>query len=237
MKKIPLFLFVLISLTSCEEESSISYSEVNFTSEEFAVIEVNIPKIDGSSNVANKINSTIETFVANAIELNEEDNQAASIKDAILSFDNDYKTFTEELLETSQPWEAFVDGEVTYNSSEIISIAINTYLNTGGAHGNSVISFLNFNPSNGDRYRYEDVVDHLESLKSLVEKHFKKAIEEETDSTDTLRDYPFKLPETLGFSEDGIIIVYNQHELEDFSLKMLEFTIPYEEAKEFLTVY
>ena len=131
----------------------------------------------------------------------------------------------------------FVDGEVTHQSSEVISIALNTYKNTGGAHGNSIISFLNFNPLDGALYTKEDVLEYMDDLKILVKKHFQKAVEEETESGIELEKGSFKLPETIGFSEEGIICVYNQHELEAYSLKMLEFTIPFNEVSKYLLIY
>jgi len=236
MKKIVFFSLALLGLISCSEESSLVFFEDNFTMEENTIIEVNIPKVVGTSAEANTINSRLEDYVLDALLLNKNTTSVSTIKQAAENFDTEFLSFSKNLAEDSQPWEAFIDGEVTFESSEIISIALNTYLNTGGVHGNSVISFLNFNPSNGEVYDYEDISDQLDNLRSLVEKHFIKAFEEETDSMDSLSGYKVNLPESLGFSEDGLIIVYNQHELEDFSLKMLEFTIPYSEVNDYLNL-
>ncbi len=236
MKKIVFFLIASIALISCSEESSLVFFEDNFTMEENAIIEVNIPKAEGTSEVANTINSRLEDYVINALDINKNTTSAPTIKQAAENFNVEFMSFSKTLDDSAQPWEAFIDGEITLESSEIISIALNTYLNTGGVHGNSVISFLNFDPSNGEVYDYEDISDQLDNLISLVDKHFKKAIEEETDSTDSLSNYKVNLPESLGFSEDGLVVVYNQHELEDFSLKMLEFTIPYSEVTDFLNL-
>ena len=72
MKKILIFIFVL-SLFSCEGEvAPISFSEENFTSEEFAIIEVNIPKASDNTEVSKKINATLDAFVVDQINLENE---------------------------------------------------------------------------------------------------------------------------------------------------------------------
>jgi len=236
MKKILFFSIAMIALISCSEESSLVFFEDNFTLEENAIIEVNIPQAEGNSEEANNINSHLEAYVLNALVIDKSTISASSIKEAAENFNAEFMSFSNKLDENTQPWEAFIDGEITLESSEIISIALNTYLNTGGVHGNSVISFLNFDPATGEVFDYEDISDQLDDLRSLIDTHFKKAFEEETNSTDSLSNYKVNLPESLGFSEDGLVIVYNQHELEDFSLKMLEFTIPFSEVTNFLNL-
>lgn len=233
LKNIGYIIFLLTAI-SCSEDIELTFIEDNFTLEEFAIIEVNFPKAEGNSDISNKINTTIRGFVAKSIDLSEHIDPAVSIRQAASNFDNEYKLFAQKFTEVAQPWEAFVDGEVTYNSPEVISIAMNTYLNTGGAHGNSIISFLNFNPSTGELYTKDDVINYLDKFHELVEKHFKKTIKEVSNSDDN--SIPFKLPETIGFSEEGIIIVYNRHELEAYSKNMLEFTIPYNEVSKLLHI-
>ena len=44
----------------------------------------------------------------------------------------------------------------------------------------------------------------------------------------------FQLPESIGFSDEGVIVLYNTYELASYSQGITEFTIPYEEANSFL---
>ncbi len=237
MKKITILLLVFITVSSCKKEEPLTFSETNFTSEEHAIIEVNIPKFEGNPEVARTMNNAIESFVVKTLSNEEYAIQVASIKEASEAFDSEYIKFSKEFSEASPPWEVFIDGEVTYQSSEIISVAINSYTNTGGAHGNSVISFLNFNPSSGKTYRKENLLSSSNNFKAIVEKYFKKEIEEMEDvgSYDFLSE--LELPGSFGFSEDGVIILYNNSELSTFDSRMIEFTIPFEEVNEFLKVH
>lgn len=211
---------------------------MNFTSEEHALVEVNIPKFEGNKEVADNINTSIEHYTINSIVSGETD--AKSIKEASEVFNSEFKKFSGQFPEATQAWEAFVDGEVTYQSSEIICVAINTYTNTGGAHGNSVISFLNFNPSNGKVYKNEDLIDNTDDFKSLAKAHFNDSMNTTFEWFESAKielwKNGYKLPENIGFSEDGLILIYNVFEIPALEKGFTEFTIPYEELSDHLKV-
>lgn len=222
--------------TACDEESTLIFSEMSYTSEENAIIDVNIPQAEGTSEVSNKINAAINELVTNSIDFNDDIVNNSSIEEAANSFNQEYASYVKQIADVTQPWEAFVDGEVTYQSPEVICIAFNTYLNTGGVHGNSVISFLNFNPTNGDIYHLEDVVNDLPGFTKLSMAYFEKEINSSTGANEFRGLENFSLPEAIGVSDDGVILVYNSFELKGYSIPLLEFTIPFEEASLFLKV-
>lgn len=47
----------------------------------------------------------------------------------------------------------------------------------------------------------------------------------------------FQLPESIGFSDEGVIILYNPYEIASYSQGIIEFTIPYEEIESNLNLY
>ncbi|MBT8303794.1 MAG: DUF4163 domain-containing protein [Bacteroidia bacterium] len=229
-------ILVLILVVACEEETYLTFSESNFTSEEHAIVEVNMPLCDGNSEVASKINASINSHVANSLNPLEKDPGSNSIEEMTKLFDKEFIAFSNDVSDVSQPWEAFVDGELIYQSPEVISIAFNAYKNTGGAHGNSVISFLNFNPNDGEVYNLEDVVNDLKGFTDLARTYFLEEIKSTTESSEITISSVISLPEAIGVSDDGVILVYNSFELTDYSIPLLEFTIPFEEASKFLKV-
>ena len=131
-----------------------------------------------------------------------------------------------------------VDILVYDKSPELICIAINTYIDTGGAHGNGSITFFNFNSENGLLFTVEDLIKDPNRFKELVQKHFIKHIDKDDDKS--LDNYffedDFQLPSTLGFSDEGVIILYNTYEIAAYSEGITEFTIPYSEVSSFLKI-
>ena len=47
----------------------------------------------------------------------------------------------------------------------------------------------------------------------------------------------FQLPENIGFSDEGVILLYNVYEIAPYSEGITEFTIPFEEALPYLKLY
>ena len=239
LKKIALLVFVLLTITSCNKEVNLTFTETNFIKTESAIIEINIPNADGNNSVSKSINSTIEKFIINTISFSEDSIINLSLKDAVKKFDSIYVAFKDDFEENPLIWEMLIDGEVTYQSPALTCIAINSYLNTGGAHGNMTISFLNFNSQTGQLLHLDEHIKNKTDFIKLAEKYFNIKLQESSNE-DGFDNYflgkDFHLPENIGFSDDGVILLYNVYEIAPYSEGITEFTIPFEEALPYLKI-
>ncbi len=237
LRKIGLLLLASVALVSCNQEVNLTFSESNFKLDENAIIEVNIPIAEGNNSASEEINSAIENFIVNTISFSEDSLINVSLNDAIKTFDSIYIAFEDDFEENSLVWEALIDGEVTYKSPQITCIAINSYLNTGGAHGNMNISFLNFNSQTGELLQNEDLIENRNTFMELAKTHFNIEMQKSSNEAQT-EDYffgdDFHLPANIGFSDDGIILLYNVYEIASYAQGITQFTIPFEEALPFL---
>lgn len=133
-------------------------------------------------------------------------------------------------------WEALIDGELTYKNENIISIAMNSSINTGTAKGNLKITFYNFDPISGDQLTIKTLVNNEQEFNQLVKKYYdKEVLTSYNNEQQLINNKDFKRPETIGFSDDGVIIFYNSYELLFPASEVLEFTIPYSVANPYLT--
>ena len=231
MKKIALFLFILTVVYSCTKEVNLGFSEHQIETSEIAEISIVYPKADGSKAVADNINLIIQNHIVNQINFSEDTPVIMSIDDAVAKFNYEFKNFKKDFPDSAQQWEAFIDGEVTYQSPEIITIAINSYLDTGGAHGNTNVKFFNFNPQTGTLLSTDDLLSNLEAFSKVVEPLLIKEMNTESDTSteDLFFGNDFKLPESLGYSDEGLIILYNPYEIASYAQGIIEFTIPFED--------
>lgn len=227
------YLFLIV-LFSCEEMTLVSFTETNALYEDNAIIELNIPKAEGSSEKAQLINNVIENHIANMLVFLDEPSDTLQLNYAIKSFDSEYKAFKDGFSENAMVWDASFDGEVTYQSSELISIAINSYVNSGGAHGNSNVTFFNFD-SNGTVLKFDDLFDNKESLTSIVKTYFEEEIK--GSNINYFFDEKFHLPANIGFNDEGVIFFYNVYEIASYADGITEFTIPFQELDAFLKLY
>ncbi len=230
-------MLVSLVIVSCKKEIHLTFSETNFAKNENAIIEINVPNANEANTIAESINSTIENFIVNAISFGEDSLISISLDDAVKKFDSIYIAFKDDFEENSLIWEALIDGEVTYQSPEITCIAINSYLNTGGAHGNMNISFLNFNSQTGELLQNDGLIKNKIGFIKLAKRCFNLKLEEESNENG-FNDYffgdGFQFPANIGFSDEGVILLYNVYEIAPYSEGITEFTIPFEEALPYL---
>ena len=177
LKKASILMVVLLVFMSCKEEVNISFKEHSIDTYKDAIVALNYPKAEGTKAIAERINQTLEDHISKQINLSEEAVASNTVDEAVAQFNTAYNTFITDFPDSPQKWEALIDGEVTYHSHEVISIALSTYLDTGGAHGNTNVSFFNFNPKTGESLKTEDLVSNIEGLSVLIKKQLKTEIE------------------------------------------------------------
>ncbi|MBU3820784.1 DUF3298 and DUF4163 domain-containing protein [Flavobacteriaceae bacterium XHP0103] len=225
------FLSVLF-LLSCSEESKLIFNETDFSNDENAVVEVIIPMASGNDNtVVNTINSTLSSYVIKSLKIGDQETpNAKTIEEGIANFNADFESFKNGFPE-ALPWDAQIDGEVMYQSPEIISISLSAYLNTGGAHGNLTITFLNFDAVTGKLIKNEGLFNNMNAFKKIAQTNFDDTIEDKNVLFDP---QSFQLPENIGFNEEGIILLYNTYEVAPYATGIIEFTIPFNEVSTYL---
>jgi len=219
---------------SCAVTAPIIFTEINELYEDNAVVELNIPKAEGNTEQSHTINKVIENHIANMLVFLEEPSDTLQLNYAIKSFDTEYKSFKEGFGEGNMVWDASFDGEVTYQSPELISIAINSYVNSGGAHGNSNVTFYNFDAF-GNILKFDDLFTNKDELTSVVKTFFKE--ETEGSSINYFFGEKFHLPANIGFNDEGVLFFYNVYEIASYADGITEFTIPFEELEAFLKLY
>lgn len=228
LKNRPLIIlcFFLLFLC-CKKEISITFSETNFTSANNRIVEVNIPLVEENNDIGRSINLAIKNYVIASLQIEEKDLDSISVEESIENFNKSYSNFINEFHESAQEWDAQIDGEVIYKSEDVISISLTSYTNTGGAHGNINISFLNFEATTGRLMDNEMLFTDIDAFKTIAKPHFKANIK----NKDLLFDEEtFKLPKNIGYSDDGIILLYNTYEIAPYSTGIIEFAIPFEKV-------
>ncbi|MFD2726524.1 DUF3298 and DUF4163 domain-containing protein [Hyunsoonleella rubra] len=234
-KKIFLCVSFVFFIISCKDEpKTIAFSEVEKTTKNNAIVQIHIPEASQENIIGKNINDEIERFVAGLLTIGEPeiDSNNLSLEAEIEAFNTAYKDFIKDFPESNQIWEAQIDGEVAFSSSEVITIAITSYLNTGGAHGNTNISFLNFDFTTGKPIPNENLFKNIDGFKTLAKTYFDKAVE---NKSVLFEPDSFDLPANMGYTEEGIILLYNPYEIAPYAKGIIDFNIPFENAKDYLT--
>lgn len=219
-------------LNSCGVEPKLVFEEINFTTEDITLVEIIIPAATGNSPIVNAINSDVKKEVIKYLSIFDDDiKEVTSIEESIAAFNDEYINFKNNYPNLTQPWEAQIDGEIMFQSPEIISMSLTSYVNTGGVQGTLNISFLNYDTKTGNRIRNIDLFKNIHDIKALAKTYFEEAVE---NKSSTFIPNSFKLPENIGFNESGLILLFNGYETAPYASEIIEFIIPFEEVNTLL---
>lgn len=232
-----LLLIACILMASCKSESGLDFKTTHFTLEDGVKVEVDYPIIINANTAAERINQTVNNYIVNSLSFEEKPSTETDVNKSIADFSMEFQKFKADFPEDVIPWEAYIEGELLYNSPLITTIAINSYLFTGGAHGNDYIKLFNFNTETGDILKVEDVLDLNDKFMALAQEKFEaEIIKNEGNINDYFFGEGFKLPENMGLNDEGLIFVYNKYEIASYAQGYTEFLIEFKELEKFLKV-
>ena len=237
-------IFLFVCLISCKNEHQLALAPVTISGNDCAAcpkVSIKIPEVLQNSKVAENINNSIsEEIIAMLLFEEKEDIETATIAQAIESFNHGYTEMTELYDdEAAENWEAKITGRVTFENKNTLTIALDSYLFTGGAHGYSSGRFLNFDKTKGNELEVWQLFKNKEDFTQFAEAKFREQenIPEEKSINYTgfmfERD-SFHLPENIGLTKNGIQLLYNQYEVAPFADGPIELILPYDESAKYL---
>ncbi|MCM4159107.1 DUF3298 and DUF4163 domain-containing protein [Antarcticibacterium flavum] len=249
VKKLLCTLFIITLLTGCGKETpppvfeefhidEVSSVDCDPEEENCAFISIHIPWAKNDNDRNRNINRHIEQHVINLIDFQEE-NDFGSLEALSQNFIDNYEASAKEFPEYNIPWEASVAGRILTNSPELISMEFKLAIFTGGAHGFTSTSYLNFNPETGETYETSELF--TSEFNEYAERLFREKNDIPQDQPINSTGYffegdSFSLPQNIGFYRNRIILRYNAYEVASYSEGGIQLEIPKEQAEEYLKI-
>ncbi|MEM8847720.1 MAG: DUF3298 and DUF4163 domain-containing protein [Bacteroidota bacterium] len=240
MKKPTGILLFILSLLGCENEAKLTFGTFEFSNpscETCSQIEIKLPEALDDSSISKAINNALHEEVIALLSFDEE-MEIESVKDAVESFTANFKELKEKFKD-EVPWEAEINGDIVYEDADMLTLVVNAYIFTGGAHGYSSTSFLNFDKIKGTELENWELFEDEEGFAHFAESKFR--IQEKIpqdgniNSTGFMFDGDvFHLAENMGYTPDGLQMVYNQYEVASYADGPIVLTIPYSEINKYL---
>jgi len=240
--------FVLIlTLSSCQNEEDRINKELAFTYDTIKVESKNEFTKNGRYIAPGKVtiefpifkSDTINKFIAQKVfNFFDEKEQSTSFQDIADSFIEGYDDFankSEKVVE--QPWSLMINIRVLRKSPTYLSLKYMHYDYVGGAHGNTLISFLNYNPTTNTSITIDSLIqnDKMQALIQVAELIFRK--NEKLSTTESLEEKyffekgKFKLAENFHVSDSGLLFMYNPYEIKPYSEGYTELLVPFSALK------
>lgn len=236
-------LFIMLFLISCGKEEKLVFENISFKNDNCSncpEISINVPKALDNRKISTTLNSAIREEVISLLSY-EEEVEIADIPAAISSFNNSYQNLLRMFPDELIPWEANIEAEIAYENNEIITVRLDSYIFTGGAHGYGSTRFLNFEKKSGFELARKDLFKNQRNFVDFAEDRFRRQEnipgDQSINSTGLMFELDeFYLPENIGFTENGLKLLYNPYEVASYADGTIEMTIPYEEVENYLAI-
>ncbi|SHI40438.1 DUF3298 and DUF4163 domain-containing protein [Pseudozobellia thermophila] len=234
-------LLLLVFLIGCQEERNLTFETLDLDEtrcSECPEVVIHIPKAVGKSKVGQTVNTALQEEIIEILNYDDEV-EASSIKEAVKSFSQGYWEIKKLYPEEASVWEATIKGAVSYEDDELLTIELDSYLFTGGAHGYSSKRYLNFDKVKGKELENRELFRDRKEFEAFAEQKFRSQenipLDGPINSTGFMFESDtFHLPENIGFTEAGIKLLYNPYEVASYADGPIEIILPFEDIAPFL---
>ncbi|SFU69128.1 Protein of unknown function [Pustulibacterium marinum] len=205
-------------------------------------ISISYPKITSEKVPSEKINAVIEHRVVAIINSSpEEDTENLSVNKAIDQFNEEFEQLRKDFPDSKAGYEAHIKGQVHHQSEKLLSIKLDSYMYTGGAHGYTAINYLNIDPKTGKLLENSELFKDVSKFTQQAEKLFrqKEKISDTTNLSNAgywFENDKFVLPNNIGITDKNLVLFYNPYEVAPYSEGPIEISIPLEKVKDNLTI-
>jgi hypothetical protein len=240
-KLLPLWLSLFLALLACETETSLNFEPMIITEgncTECAEVIIEVPKALGDAKIVQTINTAIREELISILHF-DDSLAVADVDSAIDSFRRGYEVLKEKFTEETMPWEATIRGTVAYENANILTITLDSYLFTGGAHGYSEVRYLNFDKEQALEVENEALFKNLEEFTTFAEAQFRREENIPANASINSTGFMFEtesfyLPQSIGYTEQGIQLFYAPYEIASYADGPIVLTLPFESCNTYL---
>lgn len=199
-----------------------------------AHIQLNRPVVtEGSDALKNAVEKWSNTYLASILspELSTEGTAIPNLETAVQSFIDEHNVFLAENEGAVMGfWTAESDATTVLNDGKHLTLQINGFVFSGGAHGSPTAAVATFDAATGQQLRWNDLVTDQAAVQALAEKKFRVEQAEAFNDGFAFDDtFPFALPANFGLTDKGIYFYYVAYEVAPYAMGATAFEIPFSE--------
>lgn len=207
--------------------------EGNCKSDDCTHILLEIPVLKGGDpKVSEAINNFTQDEIREAVKARLPEPQGNIPIDVMCeSFIEGYKLFLLEFPDSEQKWYLEILGDSSIIGDDYYTLMLRHSEYLGGAHGTAFTRLQSFDLKTGNQIDFAGRFD-MRVVGKEAEKRFREAnkLTPEADLNDAgflFKDGKFTLPENMGLTPDGLLLIYNSYEVASFAQGATRILIPY----------
>ena len=250
MRNIIAILLLVFSISACQNRSDKKVKEttdtLSYTYDSVKVYSKHIPKnnydrIDTPKAVISypvfKVD-TLNRFIKRRVfDTFAQEEPATSYQNIATSFIKGYDDFVITDKNTPQAWYLIIKINVLKQSPNYLALKYIHADYVGGAHGNTIISFLNYDPRTNKEIKLDSLIQagKMSELVATAETIFRK--NEKLTQNESLEDKyffdkgKFSLAQSFHVNDKGLVFLYNPYEIKPYAAGYTELVIPFAAIK------
>ena len=198
-----------------------------------AEISLSRPVIKNAPRVLEKkVARWTRDFLCQLLDPGLEQDEETSLNLAIESFFEMHREMVMEMPDMPGHYVVEVTDTILLLNDQYLTLRLDGYSYTGGAHPNTTSAIATFDLQTGKRLGPSDFVDDLEKLYKVAEQKFRETRKEEfEEGFDFSESWPFVIAENVGLTTKGLLFCYVPYEVAPYVMGFTEFVIPYDELE------
>lgn len=228
-------------LLSCGRSKTMDMEMLSINSKNCAAcpeVKISIPEAQGRAKIDATVNTALSEEIISLLTF-EDSLEVRTLDEAITSFRKGFEHIQRIYPDETPGWKAEIFAEVSYEDEHWLSIRLNTYTFTGGAHGYGSVRFLNFDKKKGAELESWELFRNRDDFVRFAEAKFREQEKipdnKPINSTGFMfEEDQFYLPENIGLEASGIKLLYNQYEVASYADGPIELVLPYSDVQQFL---
>lgn len=241
MKHLLRSLLILLCLLGCKNENKLTFEPIIIENEictDCPKVSIHLPKALEQTKIAKTINTALEEEIISLL-LYDDEIEVTSLNDALTSFKNGYLELQKLYNDETTGWEAKINGTISYEDAGVLTIELDSYLFTGGAHGYTSKQFLNFDKKKGEELENWQLFNDEEDFRVFAESVFREQQQIPNDKPINHTGFMFEnddfyLPENIGFTKAGLKLLYNPYEVASYTDGAIEILLSHKEVEKYL---
>ncbi len=216
-----------------------SYGDCGSASNNCVTISIEYPTFTYAKNqaVVDTLNARISKMILQPV-FQVKSKSLEELSDTLI---NDYKRFKKKFPDSPSRYELERIVNVLLNQHGIISLEYAENYFLGGAHPNSVRTFLNINANSGGKISLSDLLisGFEKRINNIAEIEFRKVrlLKPDDDLGKAgfwFKDNKFLLNENFLITKDGLTFYFNDYEIAPHSVGPTEIKLKYDEIKDLI---
>lgn len=153
----------------------------------------------------------------------------ASVGTSLEQVAQDFINEAEKVAEMSAAnWQLNGEVKTLARTGDLLTVAISSYIYSGGAHGMPVTQWLNWDLATDTEVKLADVIapQQENAFWQLAQAEHQQWLEEMSADEGFRQNWPFQRSEDFRFTQDGLVLRYGVYTLGPYSIGEVELVLP-----------